>query len=442
MQTTAERVEKDRVKVRVEVPEDALQPALDQVYRRWATQIKVPGFRKGKIPRQIIDARVGPELIREEALRDALPDFYRDALTAESLEAIAPPEIEVVEFAPGTPIVFEAVVDVRPEVRVPELSSLSIEAPPSEVTEDDVLDQLTRLQERFAELDTVPRAARRGDFALIDLKAYRGDELVDDASAPDYLYEIGSRSGPLRLDDELEGNKAGAILKFTSAASTGSAEEQLAFTVLLKEVKAKRLPPLDDEFAKTVGEFDTLDALKDELRGRLAEMKRVTVGEEIRSQALQALVDAADLDPPETLVEQEFQHRLEHFQQDLAGAGLTMSDYETQVDATELEIRRDLRAGALKSVTAELLLEQIARDQELGVTEEDFGREVARAAARMGRDPKEVAQELVDGGRLSAVAADIMRRKALDYVVEKVNVIGGPTDEFAEETNEGAGARS
>jgi trigger factor len=442
MQTTAERVQKDRVKVRVEVPEDALGPALDQVYRRWATQIKVPGFRKGKIPRQIIDARVGPELIREEALRDALPDFYRDALTAESLEAIAPPDIEVVEFAPGTPIVFEAIVDVRPEVRVPELSSLRIEAPPSEVTEDDVSDQLTRLQERFAELDTVPREARRGDFALIDLKAYRGDELVDDASAPDYLYEIGSRSGPPRLDDELEGNKAGAILKFTAAVSAAGAEEQLGFTVLLKEVKAKRLPPLDDEFAKTVGEFDTLDALKDELRGRLAEMKRVTVGEEIRSRALQTLVDAADLDPPESLVEQEFQHRLEHFQQDLAGAGLTMAEYEAQVDATELEIRRDLRAGARRSVTAELLLEQIARDQDLGVTEEDFGREVARAAARAGRDPKEVAQELVDGGRLSAVAADIMRRKALDYVVEKVNVIGGPTDEFVEGTNEGAGARS
>lgn len=442
MQITAERIQKDRVKLRVEVPEDALGGATAAVYRRWASEIKVPGFRKGKVPRQIIDARVGPELIREEALRDALPDFYREALETESLEAIAPPEIEVVEFAPGAPIVFEATVDVRPEVHVPDLASISVEAPPSEVSEDDVREQIDRLRDRFAELETVSRDARSGDFALIDLKAYRGDELVDEASAPDYLYEIGSRSGPPGLDDELEGNRAGAILKFTAAVPSDGDDEHLSFTVLLKEVKAKKLPPLDDEFAKTVGEFDGVAALEDELRERLVEIKQRMVADEIRSRVVRALVDAAELDPPERLVDGEFEHRLEHFERDLASAGLTMADYEEQADATELEIRRDLRLGASKSVAADLLLEQIAREQELQVSEEDFGRELALIAARTGRDPKEVGRELVDGGRLSALAADIMRRKALDYVVEKVNVVGGPADEQTDKANEEAGARS
>ncbi|HVL65164.1 MAG TPA: trigger factor [Actinomycetota bacterium] len=442
MQTTAERVHKDRVKLRVEVPETALEPALNGVYKRWAGQMKVPGFRKGRVPRQIIDARVGPELIREEALRDALPDLYRDAMAAENLEAIAAPEIEVVEFAPGAPIVFEATVDVRPEIEVPDLSSLTVEAPPADVTDSDVDEQLERLRDRFAELETVPREAREGDHVLIDLKAYRGETLVEEASAPDYLYEVGSRSGPPRLDDELQGNKAGAILKFTARTPLPEGEEELSFTVLVKEVKAKKLPPLDDEFAKTVGEFDDVDALRDELRDRIATLKREMAEEEIRSRALQVLVDASDLDPPESLIEHEFEHRLEHFERDLAAAGLSMSDYESQANITELEMRRDLREGAFRSVKAELLLEQIAREQEFQVTEDDFGRAVAMAAARAGQDPQEVAKNLVESGRLSAVAADIMRRKALDYVVETVNVIGRPGAGDADDRPEPNGGSS
>ena len=146
LQTSTEQLEKDRVKLRVEVPESALKPAVDAVYRRWANEIKMPGFRKGKVPRQMIDARVGPEVIREEALRDALPDLYRDALKAEDLEAIAPPEIDVVEFEAGAPLVFEATVDVRPDVTIPELSSIEVEAPSSEVTDADVDDQIDRLR--------------------------------------------------------------------------------------------------------------------------------------------------------------------------------------------------------------------------------------------------------------------------------------------------------
>ncbi|MDP9223524.1 MAG: trigger factor, partial [Actinomycetota bacterium] len=182
VQTSAERVEKDRVKMRVEVPEKALDPAIDAVYRRWAKDIKVPGFRKGKVPRPLIDARVGPAAVREEALRDALPDFYRQALRAEELEAIAPPDIEVVEFEEGTPLIFEVTVDVRPDISLPDLSAIAVEAPSPEVTDEDIDEQLERLRDRFAELETVGREARRGDHVLIDLKGYRHDEPVEGAS--------------------------------------------------------------------------------------------------------------------------------------------------------------------------------------------------------------------------------------------------------------------
>lgn len=433
VQTTSEALEKGRVKLRVEVPEDALDPAVTAVYRKWANDIKIPGFRKGKVPRQIIDQRLGgPQAAREEALKDALPELYREALVAEEIEAIAPPEIEVVSFEPGSPLVFEATIDVRPEVRIPDLEAITVDAPSAEVTDDELGEQLDRLRDRFAELETVSREARRGDHVLIDLKAYHHDEPVDAASTPDYLYELGSRTGPPKLDEELEGNRAGAILKFTETMPEGVAEiggKDLSFTVLLKEVKAKNLPPLDDDFAKTVGEFDTLDELKDDLRKRFAEVKRGLVHEQIQRLALEALVSASDLEPPAKLVEGEFAHRLEHFQEDLKRANVTMADYARASDLTELEIRQDIRRQAQQSVKAELLLEEIARNESIEVSEEDLGRDIALAAARAQRDPKELAEQIVSSGSLGAVAADIMRRKALDYVVQTINVTGRPADE-------------
>lgn len=431
LQTTTEQIDKDRVKMRVEVPEGALESALAAAYKRWANEIKVPGFRKGKVPRQLIDSRVGPEAVREEALREALPDLYLEALRAEELEAIAPPEIEVLTFEEGSPIVFEATVDLRPEIKLPDLSSLKVESPPQEVTDADVDEQLERLRDRFAELETVSREARRGDHVLIDLKGYKHGEPVEGASAPDFLYEIGSRTGPPKLDAELEGNKAGAILKFTDEVHIHgpdepehdhSSREEISFTVLLKEVKMKKLPVLDDDFAKTVGEFDTLDDLRSDLKTRLAEVKGGLVEQETRANALEALIDASDLEPPEKLVESEFEHRLAHFEADLQRAGLTLDEYGRQTQLTELEVRRDVRTQAARSVKAELLLEQIAREQQIDVTEEDISREIALAAAQAQRDPQEVAKNLVESGRVRALAADIIRRKALDYVLEAVTV--------------------
>lgn len=431
LQTSTERIEKDRVKLRVEVPPAALEPAISAVYRKWAKDIKVPGFRKGKVPRQLIDARVGPDAIREEALREALPDFYREAMKAEDLDAITSPEVEVVEFEPDAPIVFEATVDVRPYIELPDLTSLSVDAPESRVTDEDVNEQLEKLRDRFAELEPVGREARRGDFVLIDLKGYKNGELVEGASAPDYLYEIGSGNGPPKLDEEIQGERPGAILKFTDSVHIHTEDEpehdhshmeEINFTVLVKEVKTKKLPPLDDEFAKTVGEFDTLDALKEDVRGRIAEVKEQMAQDELRSSALEALVGAIDIDPPEKLVEDEFQHRLEHFEADLKQHGLTIDEYGRRAELTELEIRRDIRDQVTRSIKAELILEQIAKEADLKVDDDELGQEIALAAMRSGRDPKEVAEQVVRSGRLGTVAADVLRRKALDHVVQNIHV--------------------
>lgn len=433
LSVSAETLERDRVKLRVEVPEDALRPALDAAYRRWSQQIKVAGFRKGKVPRQIIDARVGRDTVRSEALEDALPGLYRESLRLRDLEPIAPPEIDIVSFEPGSPLVFEATVDVRPEVRVPDPATLRVEAPSVEVTDEDIDSQLERLRERFAELETVGRPARSGDYVLIDLKGYIHDREVEAASRPDLLYELGSRSGPPKLDDELENARPGEILRFTDRlpeAEGELADRDISFTVLVKEVKAKKLPPLDDELAKTMGEFDTLEELKADLRSNLEVMKRRLVEEQVRAAVLEELVKASDLEPPARLVEDEFQHRLGHLEEDLKRSGMTIADYAAQTQITELELRRDLRDQAARAVKAELLLEQVARDHEIEVTEEDIGREVALLAARSNSDPQELARRVAgDRSALTALASEVLKRKALDHLVEHADVIGRPADD-------------
>jgi len=437
--TERESVDKDRIKLRVEVPEAALDPALTAVYRRWSQEIKVPGFRRGKVPRRLIDQRVGIEAVRDEALKDALPGFYKQALEAESLEAIAPPEVNIVDFTVGTPLVFEATVDVRPEVVVPELGNLRIEAPDSEVRPHDIDEQIDRLRDRFAELENVGREARRGDFVLLDLNAYQHDEVIEEASATGYLYEVGSREGPPSLDEELEGTRPGAILRFTDRMGAGAgelADQDVSFTVLIKEVKTKRLPAADDEFAKTAGEFDTIAELRDAIKDQLKETKRARAREELRGAVLEALIDASDLEAPSRLVEDEFTHRLEHLEEELSDAGMTLSRYATEIDSTELEVRSDLRRGSGRAVKGELLLEQIAREQNVQVSDEELGRQVAYLAARAGREPRDVAQSLADSGQLGSVAADIMRRKALEYATEQANVIGLVTDEEDQPENE------
>ena len=432
LQTTTERLDRDRARLRVEVPESALRPAIDAAYRRWAGEIKVPGFRKGKVPKPVIDARVGSETIRQEALREALPDLYKEALRTEDLEPIAPPDIEVVAFEPGAPLVFEATIDLRPEVDVPDFGSIHVEAPPAEVTDEDIDQHLERLRERFAELETVGREARRGDHVLIDIRGSRHGEPVEGATTPDFLYEVGSHTGPPKLDEEIEGNRPGAILKFTSAMPEGSGElagQEISYTVLLKEVKAKKLPKVDDDFAKTVGEFDGLHQLKEELRTEFEKLKKAAAEEELGNRTLAALVNAARFEPPDKLVESEFEHRLQHIEAEVQRTGISLDEYARRVGSTTLELRRDIRAEAARAVKADLLLEEIARREKIEVTREDIGREIALAVARSQRDPEEVSEELTRSGQWGAVAADIMRRKALDLAVERVNVTGRPVKE-------------
>src|SRR5918992_920599 len=318
MQTTVETTEPHTVRLTIEVPEEEVDRDLDRTYRAIANQIKVPGFRKGKIPKQIIDTQVGRDTVLQEFVSSTVPDYYRKAVGDEELAPITDPDIDVQQLEPGKPFIFSATVEVRPRLSFEEAdySGIQVTRTPVEVSDEEIDDWVERLRERFAELEPVGRPAQQGDFVTVDLTVTKGGETLEQASRKDYLYAVGSAEVGEKLDVELAGAKPGAILKVSDSLPERFGDElggaAVEVTALVKDVKARRLPDADDDFAKTASELDTIAELRDDLRTRLTEVKEREVISEVRDRVLQAMIDRLDVDLPGSLIDEETEHRIAH----------------------------------------------------------------------------------------------------------------------------------
>jgi trigger factor len=329
----------------------------------------------------------------------------------------------VEQFEDGKPLVFTVTVEVRPRLRLEaaEYHGVQVDRPPADVTQEDVDRLLASLRDRFAELETVGRPVVRGDYVVMDLRTTVHGEELPEATRTDHLYEVGSGEFGAKLDAELEGKRAGEILKLNDVLQAGAGEragQEVTFSVLLKEVKGKRLPDLDDEFAKTASEFDTLDELTAQLREQLGENKRRNADAAVRDLVLQALVDRTEVDLPDPLIDEETQHRVDHARERAEQLGLTLEQLLEAQGFDELRFRADARDHAVRAITADLVLEAVARAEDVQVTPEELGREIAQLASALGRDAKEVAKSLDRTGQVVALAGDIIRSKALDILVE------------------------
>jgi len=455
MQTTLESTAKHTVKLTVEVPPEEFGKDLDRAYRKVAQQVKIPGFRKGKVPRQVIDAQLGRDAVLGEFLEDSVPLYYREALREHDLAPITDPDIDLGEVEEGKPLIFTAVVEVRPRLKLDgaEYEGIRVERPKADVTEDEVDRFLDSLRERFAELEAVARPARKDDYVVIDVRATVHDEEIAEGTRQDYLYAVGSGEFGDRLDAEVQGKRAGEILKFNDELGPGAGEragQEVAFQVLVKEVKGKRLPAADDEFAKVASEFDTLEELKQSLREQLVRNRERGIDAEVRDDVLQALIDSVEVDLPDTLVDEEVQHRVLHAQERAEQAGMTLPQLLEAQGLDELRFRADARDHAIRAIKADLVLEAVARRENIQVTPEELGREIAGLASALGRDQKDLAKSLDRSGQVVALAGDIIRSKALDLLVEHADIHSDagleerqelseePTDEPAEATEETA----
>jgi len=425
MQTTIEETDKHKVRLTVEVPPEDFEKDLERAYRKIAREVRVPGFRKGKAPRKVIDAQVGRDVVLEEFLGEAVPNYYRDALREHELAPITDPDISLEQVEEGKPLVFTATVEVRPRLTLEGYRGVRVQRPSTEVSDREVDEMVDRLRERFAELEVVGRPARRGDYVVADIHARVHDQEVPEASRPDYLYEVGSGEFVEELDEELEGKRAGEILKFNATLPERFGEQagrEVSFQVLVKEVKGKKLPPADDEFARVASEFDTIAELREDLRAKLGESKDRQAEAIVRDRVLHELVNRVDVDLPETLVDEETEHRIHSAEDRAKRAGMTLQEALGAQGWDELQFRSDARAHAIRAIKADLVLEAVARQEDLQVSAEELGAEIGSLAAALGRDPKEVARTLDRTGQVVALAGDIIRTKALDFLVEHAEI--------------------
>jgi trigger factor len=351
--------------------------------------------------------------------------------------------VSVEQAEEGKPLIFTATMEVRPRLELEDYKGIVVPQPSTEVSERDIDEFVDRLRERFAELDTVSHPARRGDYVVIDVRAYVHDQEVEGLTVTDQLYELGSGELVPELDTELEGKRKGEILKFNAKLPDRFGEragQEVSFQVLVKEVKAKRLPAVDDEFAKAASEFDTLEELRGDLRVKLGEAKEREARAELRDLVLQELVNRVDVDLPETLVDHETEHRVQQATERAERAGMTLEQVLESQGWDELRFRSDARSHAIRAIKADLVLEAVARQEGLSVTTEELQGAINDLAQGLGRDPKEIAKALERSGQVTSLAGDIIRSKALDLLVEQAAGVktegSSERDDTPEETSE------
>jgi trigger factor len=438
VQTSVERVDDTTVKLSITVEPTVVSAAYDAAARKLAGQVKIPGFRPGRVPRRVLETRLGTDVIREEAVRDALPGLYAEALRSESLDVVSPPEFDVDQFVDGDEATFTATVQVRPTFDVPDYSDLQIAHPDWEVTDEEVTAQLDAMRERFAELETVQRGADVGDYVTVTIRGERAGQKVDEASGEDLLYPIGDpEETGSELDRQLLGAEAGAILKFTDTLDKDYGEDlrgaQVDFTAIVKEVKRKRLPDLDDDFAITASEFDTASELVAELRAQLAEAKRQHARAELRGKVVEAVSDLAEVPLPEAMVAEEVRFRLQRISQQAEHHGMGIDQYLQAAGQPSEQLLSELEAGAGKTVKAQLVIDAVGRDAGIEVERQDIANEISRQAQHLDRPAEELAEFMSHPDRAGALISDAFRRKVIDHLVASVQVLSGPPDDEDEQ---------
>ncbi len=450
MKTTVEPLEGNKVKVSVSVDEAEFDKAIDAAFKKLAQEVRIPGFRPGKAPRKVLEKRLGSEVGRGQALHDSLPEFYAQAVKENDVDVIAAPELEITEGEEEGPVSFEAVVEVRPIVQVPGYGSLRITVDPPEATDEEVDEQIERLRSQFGELTAVERPVQEGDFVTIDVAGSQDGEPIDQLTAEDYLYEVGSGGILPEVDEQLVDAEAGAVLEFEAAfpGYTPPADDDdedddapptLDFVVTVKEVKEKVLPELDDAFADDASEFETLAELRADIANRITLVKRGQGQMQLREKTGEALGALVEDDVPEALVSTEVQQRLQDLQMRLQAQGLDLETWIQMSGQSPDAIIDELKDTAEQAVRVDLALRAVVEAEAIECSDEELEQEFAQVAERLNMKAKEVRRQFERADQVGAVRSDIKKRKAFDWLLERVEIVdadGNPLDRAAFEADE------
>ena len=409
MKTTVEKLSPTRVKLNIAVTPEELRPSIDHAYTHIAESVNIPGFRKGKVPPQLIDQRVGREEVLNHAVSDGLDKFYRQAVEEEGIRVLGRPEADIAEWPSAKDFSGELVlaveVDVRPEFDIPNYEELTLTVEPVTVSADDVLTEMDALRSRFGTLITVDRPAKTGDFAQLDLVATIGDEEVDTAN--NISYEIGSGELIEGIDEALESLTAGESTTFESTLLGGDKEGETALiSVTMLAVKERELPEADDDFAQIASPFDTIKELKADIKKQIEKSKVFAQGAEARDQIVDKLVELVEIRVPAALIETEVTRHLEN-------------ENRLEDDVHRAEVAE----SSEKTFRSQILLDAIAEKEEIKVSQNELTQYLIQGAAQYGMEPGEFIQVLDQNGQIPAMIGEVARAKALAVILEKAKVV-------------------
>ncbi|HMC39268.1 MAG TPA: trigger factor [Acidimicrobiales bacterium] len=435
MKAVLETLEGNKVKLSIQVDEQEFEKDIDAAFRKIAREVRIPGFRPGKAPRRILEARLGKETGRSEALREALPAYYTQAVRDHEVDVVAAPELDITSGEDSGGVSFDAVVEVRPEIHLAGYGGLRVTVPSPVASDEDIDAQLDRLRGNFGELVEVGRPVKAGDFVTVNLSGTRDGEPIPQLDLEDFSYEAGSDSLLPGLDPVLDGAKVGDILEFD--ADLGD-EGPASVKVLVKEVKEKKLPDLTDEWASEASEFDTVAELRADIAKRMGVVRRVQATLALRNSALEALVELVADDPPASLVDAEVERQLHDLQHRLEAQGATIAGYLQATGQAPEELVESLRQQAAPSVKADLALRAVAKAEGVEPTEDDIDAEVRRLAEAYKIKPAEARRNLERADQMPAVRSDWKKSRALDWLLEHVEIVdeeGKPVDRSLLEPN-------
>ena len=405
MKSTVETLSPTRIRLDIEVEFSEMSSHVADAYKKVATRVNIPGFRKGKVPAAMIDQRIGRGTVLDEAINAALPDFYGKAAREHSVAVLGRPVVDVKEFVDNEKLLFTVEVDVRPEVKLPDFSTITIEVDDLVVSDADVDEQVEELRTRFGTLTSVERAVAKGDFATLDMDAFINGKSVDGGQANDISYEVGSDRMIDGLDDVLIGMSAGETKKFETQLVGQAEGEKGEVEVTVKAVKERELPPVDDAFAKLASEFDTLAELKADFVVRLGRVKKMEQGTQARDLLVKKLLADLDIPVPDSLVELEVADHLE-------GEGRS----------EDAEHRAEVDGQVRSSLKSDFLFDAIVQAEDIQITEMELTEYLVRTSQRYGMAPEQFAQELQKAGQIAQLVSEVTRAKALASVLERITV--------------------
>jgi len=413
VKSAVENLTPTRVKLNVEVPFEELKPSIDEAYKTVASQIQVPGFRKGKVPSKLIDQRVGRGYVLETAINEGLNGWYQAAVQESGIRPLSRPEVEITEVPDPTStdgeLKFHAEVDVRPEIELPDYAGITVEVAAAQSSDEDVDKALDELRGRFGTLKSVDRPAADGDFLTIDITATIDGEDVDSASG--LSYQVGTETMLEGLDEAVTGLSADEDAIFETTLVGGDhAGEAAQVKVVVKAVKERELPEANDDFAQLASEFDTLAELREDLAKQAADSKVVEQGVEARDKVLDKLVELVAVPVPDSVVEEQLEA---HFKD---GNGHGEGEHDTE------EHREEVKANTARAFQNEIILDAIAEKEEVNVSQAELIDYIVSAASQYGMDPNQFAQIIDQSGQVPMMVSEVRRRKALAVVLGQATV--------------------